>query len=265
MGVADVVEGGAALCSGIVSSDISPSDVAMISLRQTGRTPSLPCGASSRYRAFDRINYILPHVKPRQACLQRIAEDLAHIWRLTKDTTRHRDWKRRYREHGRGSIVRETADDDGREGSQLGSGAGQQIAGDGVALVDGAEHDRKQEREIGWRSRVGLPHKFVDGVEFPGLKDHGGERGFEALIAGAQDGGDRTAADPMAGTFVGDSEPPASGTSGATVSVAAVDDGTGASDRDHAGTGAESGFEGNGHIADNFDFWERWFGSYFGN
>jgi len=39
---------------------------------------------------------------------------------------------------------------------------------------------------------------FVESGEFPGLKDHGRERGFESLIVGAQDGGDGAAADPVA-------------------------------------------------------------------
>src|ERR1019366_5027186 len=55
---------------------------------------------------------------------------------------------------------------------------GQEVAGDGVGLVGGAEDDGKQTREIGRWSRVGSLHKFVDGVEFPGLEDHGGELGF---------------------------------------------------------------------------------------
>ena len=47
----------------------------------------------------------------------------------------------------------ETTDDDGRKGSQLGSGVGQQIAGDGVALLGGAEDDRKEAREVSRRER----------------------------------------------------------------------------------------------------------------
>ncbi len=104
-------------------------------------------------------------------------------------------------------------------------------------------------------------HKFVESGEFPGLEDHGRERGFEPLIVGAQDGGDGAAADPVAGAFVGDSEPPASGACDATASVAAVGDGTGAGDRDHAGARAERGFERNLGVADNFDADGRSFGN----
>ena len=130
-------------------------------------------------------------------------------------------------------VVCETADHSGREVRQPGSCIGQEVAGDGVGLIGGAEDDGKQAREIGWRSRVGLLHKFVEGREFPGVEDHGGERGVEALIAGVQNRGNGAAADPVAGAFVGDCEPPASGTRGVTSSVAAVGNGTGAGDRDH--------------------------------
>ncbi len=137
--------------------------------------------------------------------------------------------------------------------ANLAPASARRVAGDGVGLVSGAEHDGKQAREIGRRCRVGLLHKFVDGGELPGVEDHRGERGFEALIVGAQDSGDGAAADPVAGAFVGDGEPPASGARGVTSSVAAVNDGAGAGDRDHSGARAESGFEGDLGVADNFD------------
>ncbi len=123
----------------------------------------------------------MTHIDTGKAFLQGIVENLPHDERLTKDTAR-----RGYGERGRSRIASETADDNGREFSQLCSGIGQEIAGDGVALIGGAEDDGKQAREIGWRGRVRLLHKFVDGVEFPDLEDHIGERGFEALILGAQ-------------------------------------------------------------------------------
>src|ERR1700693_1180652 len=96
-------------------------------------------------------------------------------------------------------------------------------------------------------------HQFVDGAELPGLENHGGERGFEALIAGAQNGGDGAAADPVAGAFVGDGKPPNSGARSVTGNVAVGDDGAGASDCDHARPRGESGFEGDDGVADNFD------------
>ena len=117
-------------------------------------------------------------------------------------------------------MGRETADDDGREVCQLGPSFGQEMAGDGVGLIGSAEDDGKQAREIGWRSRVGLLHKFVEGREFPGLQNQAGKRGFKALIAGVQDSGNGAASDPVAGAFVGDGEPPASGTRTVTGSVA---------------------------------------------
>src|SRR5713101_4544528 len=90
-------------------------------------------------------------------------------------------------------------------------------------------------------------------ARLPNLEDHGAERGFEALIVGAQDSGNGAPADPVAGALVGDGEPPAPGARGVTGGVAAVGDRSGAGDRDHAGTRAASGFESDGHIPDNFD------------
>src|ERR1700687_4308643 len=106
-------------------------------------------------------------------------------------------------------------------------------------------------------------HQFVDGAELPGLENHGGERGFEALIAGAKDGGDGAAADPVAGAFVGDGEPPASGARDAAARIAPVNNGAGARDRDHARPHAESGFESDYGVADDFDFRLSSFGSEF--
>src|SRR5258708_4899032 len=85
------------------------------------------------------------------------------MWRLTKDTACHGNWEFRPQERGRWSIGREAADDGSRKATQLGSGVGQEIAGDRVALVCGAQDDGKQSREIGWRSRVGLLDKFAEG------------------------------------------------------------------------------------------------------
>src|SRR5260370_35787039 len=153
-------------------------------------------------------------------------------------------------------MRRQTAEYDGRERSQLGSSSGQEIAGDRVVLGGGTQDDGNQAREMGWRSRVGLLHEVVDGAESPGSEDHAGELGLKASIMGAQDGGDGAAANPVAGAFVGDGEPPASGACDATARIAAVNDGAGAGDRDDAGTEAESGFEGDYSVADNFDFCE---------
>src|SRR5260370_23647012 len=160
-------------------------------------------------------------------------------------------------------MRRQTAEYDGRERSQLGSSFGQEVAGDRVVLGGGAQDDGKQAREIGWWSRVGLLHEVVDCAESPGFEDHGGELGFKALIVGAQEGGDGAAADPVAGAFVRDGEPPASGACDATARIAAVNDGAGAGDGDDAGTGAKRGFEGDYGVADNFDFCDS-FGSQLG-
>src|ERR1019366_7492553 len=95
----------------------------------------------------------------------------------------------RHGEGGRGrpSVGYETSDNDAREGSQLGSGVGQEFAGGGISLVGGVQDDAKQARKIWWWRRVGSLHKFVEAGELPGLKDHPGQRGFESLIASAQD------------------------------------------------------------------------------
>ena len=100
--------------------------------------------------------------------------------------------------------------------------------------------------------------------EFPGLENHGGEPGFVALIAGVKNRGDGAAPDPVARAFIGDGEPPASGARDAAGSVASVDDGAGAGDRDHAGPGAKSGFQGNYVVADNLDVGETDLGCEFG-
>lgn len=96
-------------------------------------------------------------------------------------------------------------------------------------------------------------HEFIEGRDFPGVEDHGGERGFTALIVGIHYGGNSAASDPVAGAFVGNGKPPASRAHDATGSVAAIRDGTGAGDRDHARTSAESGFKSDLSITDNFD------------
>src|ERR1017187_1138593 len=158
-------------------------------------------------------------------------------------------------------MRREAADDDSREVSQLRSGIGEEIAGDGVTLVGGVENEGEKAREIGRWRRVRLLHEFVDGVELPGAGEQGGEPGFQALSARAENGGDGTGADPVAGALVGDGKAPAAGTRGVTGSVAAVDDGSGAGDRDHARTRAESGFEGDYVVADDFDSGRSCFGS----
>src|ERR1039457_55497 len=111
-------------------------------------------------------------------------------------------------------MRREAADDDGREVSQLRSGIGEEIAGDGVTLVGGVENEGKKAREIGRWRRVRLLHEFVDGVELPGAEEQGGERGFQALIASAENGGDGRAADHVAGGLVGGGKAAGAGTGG---------------------------------------------------
>ena len=57
----------------------------------------------------------------------------------------------------------------------------------------------------------------------------------EALIVGRSGCGDGATANPVAGAFVGDGKPPASGARGVTGGIAAVDDRAGAGDGDDAG------------------------------
>src|ERR1017187_3867492 len=192
--------------------------------------------------------------------LQGVVENLAYIRRLTKNAARHR-----YGKHVRGSTRREATQDDGGEPSQFGGGIGEEVAGDGIALIGGAEDDRKQARKIRRRCRIGLLYKFVDGGELPRLQKHRGQRGIEPLIARVHDRGDGVAANPVSGTLVGDGEPPASGARGLAASIAAVNDGTSTGNRDHTRASAERGFQGDYGIADNFDFCRIDFRNQFGD
>src|ERR1039458_4375234 len=81
-------------------------------------------------------------------------------------------------------------------------------------------------------------------------------------MASAASAARRTMGNRRGQSGVGDGEPPASGTRSATGSVAAVGDGTGAGDCDHSRTCAESGFEGDFGVADNFDVGASTFGIY---
>lgn len=72
-------------------------------------------------------------------------------------------------------------------------------------------------------------------------------------------GGGGGAANPVSGAFVGNGESPASGARGVAFEVAAVGDRAGAGDDEDAGTGAECGFQGDLHIADDL-YGRRWGG-----
>ncbi len=195
----------------------------------------------------------MPDIDPGKGCLQGIVENLAHIGRLAKDAACHG-----YRKQVRWSsfyqrMGSKAAHDGGREDSQFGSSVGQKLTGNGIALLGRAQNDGKQAREVGRRSRVGVLHQVVDRGEFPGLENHGGEHGFESLIARMEYSGDGLAPDPVAGAFIRDGEPPASGTRGATDGIASVNQGTGAGNRDHAGARPKSCFEGNYVVAGNLE------------
>jgi hypothetical protein len=57
----------------------------------------------------------------------------------------------------------------------------------------------------------------------------------------------------VAGAFVGNREPPASGARGVSGGIAAIDDRTSAGDRDHARAGTEGRLQRDHHVADHFN------------
>ena len=73
------------------------------------------------------------------------------------------------------------------------------------------------------------------------------------LIAGAQDCAHGGAADPVRRAFVTDGEAPASGPRRVSLAVTTIGDRAGAGDYDDAGAGVKCRFEGDLHVADDFD------------
>ena len=93
--------------------------------------------------------------------------------------------------------------------------------------------------------------KVLAGYDLPVLHDCRDHSAAASHVQGTQALRHRALADPVSRTFIGDETTPSASSGAFTALIAAIDDGTGARDADHAGATGKGGFQRDGCV------WER--------
>jgi hypothetical protein len=142
----------------------------------------------------------------------------------------------------------EAAQDNLRNAGKFDSGGSKNFRCQRIATLGRAEHNGEQVGEIGDRRAMASLHKVLAGDYAPVLHDAGDETAAAAHVQRAQALRNRTLADPMSRSFIGNHAAPSAGSRAFAALIAAIGHGAGTTDADHSAPARKGGFESNGRI-----------------